>query len=261
MTNRKLRTLVIPRPARTLLAASAALTAAFAAVACSDDDAATDTSATVRPDSGAHPADGGAHDATVLLPGDDGGGEVGDATADATGDAAVTDASDAGHPDSSTGPVPVILPIAPGRHARLFNVVYTATGNIYAVGQAGDATDPEDLTTLLVKILPTGALDPAFGANGVVRKNVAVGKAGESARGLVVQSSGKIVVAGTVEHGAATEVTRDLTVLRFEPSGALDTTFGNGGVVRLPLGATGELVAQWGLSQYASGDLLVVGAL
>jgi len=175
----------------------------------------------------------------------------------ATQDGGVTDAGDAG----AQALVPVVLSsIATGRHARLFNVVTSATGT-YAVGQAGSAVDPDDMATLIVKLTPAGTLDTSFASGGVLVQNLKAGKGGELARGIVVQSTGKIVVYGTVEHGLPTETTRDMVVARFNPNGTLDTSFGTGGVKTLVL-TGGESVATWGLTKYSNTneDLLLVGA-
>lgn len=203
--------------------------------ACSDDPAAPGAKV---PDSGGTP------DASGDAPG------IPDA--DAAVDAPV-DAADG-------GAAPRVLPISATRHVRLFNLAHDSAGGIFAVGQIGDTTPNADFSTLLVRLLPTGALDTTFGTNGVVTVNVGVGGAGENARGLVLQKSGKIVVAGTVEHaGGAADTTRDIVVMRFESDGTPDPAFGTAGIVRVAFG-TGELVQQWGLAVQPNDDLVVVGA-
>lgn len=161
--------------------------------------------------------------------------------------------------DSGAGSTdrPVVLAIAPGRHARLFNVAYTNAG-IFGIGQVGEAND--DMAFLLVKILPTGVLDTTFGTGGVVSTNIVVGGGnGELARGVVVQPDGKIVVAGAVEHGAAADPTRDIAVVRYNANGGLDSSFGTAGVQRFVL-SNGEAVQQWGLNLLSNGNFLVTGA-
>ena len=85
-----------------------------------------------------------------------------------------------------------------------------------------------------------GQPDATFGANGVASVNIAQGgKAAELARGVVVQSSGKVVISGNVEHDPAAtgDAARDTDVAlaRFDETGKLDPTFATGGVVRLDL--------------------------
>jgi uncharacterized delta-60 repeat protein len=87
---------------------------------------------------------------------------------------------------------------------------------------------------------------------------------------VVVQSTGKIVLAGPVEHdpaatGDAAKDT-DIAVVRFDATGKLDPAFGKDGVARIDLG-TGKAISAtafvgdnpWGLGNLA-GDKLVVFA-
>lgn len=166
---------------------------------------------------------------------------------------------------------PVIIPISENGHDRFLGVTHDAQGNIYATGIVADGTDnTTDFSTIVAKFLPSGEPDMTFGTNGIATHNVAVGTTGEVARGIVVQSTGKIVVAGSVEHVAtgADPRDRDIAVLRFNANGTLDMTFGTQGVAILDLSDGEELsptsyVADqhWGLSRYADDKLLVTGAL
>lgn len=150
-------------------------------------------------------------------------------------------------------------------HDRLYDVAFDADGKILAVGVRADGIDAAtDLSTLVARFTPDGALDPSFGSGGSVVKNLAVGTTGEVARGIAVQSTGKIVVAATVEaEGAADPRDRNIALARFLPDGALDTSFGTAGVVVLDLsagvadGTAFSADMQWGLA-LASGDKLVI---
>ena len=80
---------------------------------------------------------------------------------------------------------------------------------------------------MIAKLTPAGALDTSFGSGGVIVRNAANGTNGELFRNIVVQSTGKIVVAGTIEHAGATDARdRDAAVMRFNADGTKDTTFG-----------------------------------
>ena len=72
-----------------------------------------------------------------------------------------------------------------------------------------------------------GDLDPTFGTGGVVE--TAIGSAA-SARAMVLQPDGKIVLAEQCVPG------RDSRVARYSPDGRLDPTFGTGGFVTGPEG-------------------------
>ncbi len=82
-----------------------------------------------------------------------------------------------------------------------------------------------------------------------------------------MQSSGKIVIAGTMEHvGAQDARDRDIALVRFNTDGSLDSTFGTNGVVTLDL-SDGEVngtafVADsfGGLTADSTGRLLVHAA-
>jgi uncharacterized delta-60 repeat protein len=71
-----------------------------------------------------------------------------------------------------------------------------------------------------------GGLDTSFGADGLVR--FSVGTEGIGANDLVVQPDGKIVTAGTCPDAPGGA---DFCLVRFNANGAVDTTFGSGGVV------------------------------
>ena len=107
---------------------------------------------------------------------------------------------------------------------------------------------------------------------GVATVNVAVGgKTAEIARGVAVQSDGKIVIAGPTEHapGAAGNDGKDtdIAVARFDDNGKLDAAFGTQGVARIDLG-TGKAVSDttyvgdtsWGLGVLSDGRIVVFGS-
>ncbi len=157
------------------------------------------------------------------------------------------------------------IPLSASGHDRFMAVAVAPDGKTYA---AGFTTEAGDQAMALARFDAKGALDKSFGKDGVASVNIAIGgKAAELARSLVVQSSGKIVIAGPVEHDptAAGDAGRDTDIglARFDTSGKLDPTFGKNGVATIDLGA-GKLVGSaivgdspWGLGNLA-GDKLVV---
>ena len=192
-------------------------------------------------------------------------------------DTAVEVATDTGTSDAPSETTPSLEPrlsvvkLSETTNDRFFGVTYDKTGNIFATGVVGEGAGADaDLAFVVAKFKPTGELDKSFGTNGFSKKNVIAKKSGEVARGIVVQSTGKIVIAGTVEHEGATPLVddrdRDVALVRFNADGTLDTSFGTAGVVILDLGA-GELVgttyvadSQWGLNLLEGDDLLVTCA-
>jgi len=165
------------------------------------------------------------------------------------------------------GQVLRIVPVSPTGHDHFFGVAFDPQGNIYATGQVAPGTDTStDYASVVAKFTPTGELDAAFGDHGFAIRNVAPGTNGELFRGIVVQSTGKIVVSGSVEHaGAGDPRDRDIALLRLNPDGTKDTTFGNDGVVTLDLSdgvAVGTGYAAdsvWGLAAYPDDRLVLSG--
>jgi uncharacterized delta-60 repeat protein len=98
-----------------------------------------------------------------------------------------------------------------------------------------------------------GAVDTSFGSAG--HAVAAVGPSDDYAQAMVVQSDGKIVVAG---WGAGTQGTV-MQLVRWQRDGAMDTSFGNGGRVLLDLGAGTE--AAHAVALQADGKLLVAGSV
>jgi uncharacterized delta-60 repeat protein len=113
---------------------------------------------------------------------------------------------------------------------RIADLAIQADGRIVAAGYAFDSSGFSDIA--IVRYLANGSPDPSFGGDGIVITRL--GDQNDFAEGVAIQPDGKIVVAGTsVVTGG-----RDFIVLRYRPDGTLDATFGNGGVVRTPIGAS-----------------------
>ncbi|MFM2415452.1 MAG: hypothetical protein RL385_175 [Pseudomonadota bacterium] len=170
-----------------------------------------------------------------------------------------------------------VLALSTEGHDRLYGVTHDTMGNIYVVGQSAESTATDaDFAIVLAKLDALGNLDSSFAEGGIAKQNVTVGGGSvEVARGVVVQSTGKIVVAGVAEHDpqAAGQLARDadIVLLRFNADGSLDGTFGREGVARFDLGTGVETQgmngptlsggdAQWSLSLAANDGLVVHGA-
>jgi uncharacterized delta-60 repeat protein len=137
-------------------------------------------------------------------------------------------------------------------------------GKIVLTGVAGDAL-------AVARLLPNGSPDSSFGSNGMVTANPGGTRGGASATGssILIQrvpaitGEERIVIGGisTAASGANT----DWTLMRFKPSGAVDTTFGAAGIVKtaffgfgdslhkLMLDSSNRIVAA-GNTRFASGD-------
>jgi uncharacterized delta-60 repeat protein len=180
--------------------------------------------------------------------------------------------SDAGGAGGETGGPPTndavqIIDASPTGHDRFYGTAFDAAGNIYAIGQITSSNDATaDIATLIAKFTPAGVLDTSFGAGGFYVRNVVNGTSGELFRNIVVQSSGKLVAVGTVEHvGGADARDRDIALIRVNADGTKDTTFGADGVVKLDLStgvANGNSFladSAWGLARYDNDRLAISG--
>lgn len=90
-------------------------------------------------------------------------------------------------------------------------------------------TAASDLAVARVK--STGEIDPDFGLGGVVR--VDISGTAEVPTNMAVQPDGKIVVVGVTNHTSQYTTPSQWLVVRLTPDGALDPTFGSGGIVLL----------------------------
>ncbi len=116
-------------------------------------------------------------------------------------------------------------------------------GNILRADRNGDAG--------LTRYNADGSVDTTFGTGGT-----AVGPLpGFNGQALLVESSGRIVVAGNQELVSQTET----VVEGFTASGALDGTFGGGGWNRIAFAALDRQTV-YSMQQTRSGDLLVGGS-
>lgn len=163
----------------------------------------------------------------------------------------------------------VYAQISPTGHDRFYGVTYDTAGNIYAVGTTSTATaSGSDSSFVLAKFSSAGVLDTTFGTSGYAIKNVVEGGLDvETARGVVIQADGKIVVAGQAEHqvygadAGAGALARDADVflVRFTAQGQLDATFGTAGVARHDVG-TGVLTQPATLADGGVPPLALSGA-
>ncbi|WP_141735119.1 hypothetical protein [Oligoflexus tunisiensis] len=165
-------------------------------------------------------------------------------------------------------PTQKVLAVSATGHDRFFSVAFDSAGNYYAAGSVADSTESTaDSKMLVAKFKSDGELDTSFGTDGYAIHNAIVGTTGEVARSIVVQSSGKIVIAGTIEHAGASDTRdRDIGLLRLNTDGSLDSTFGTDGLVTLNL-SEGEVsgtsfVADniGGMTTDSSGRLLIHGS-
>lgn len=128
------------------------------------------------------------------------------------------------------------------------SVVLQADGKLVAAG-VGDGN------FALARYATDGSLDPTFDGDGKVTTNPG---GFDSILALALQPDGKLVAAG-LTRSFTTGVAR-VVVARYETTGALDATFGAGGMLITDLGGAPDAVAQ-AVSIDHEGRILVAGTL
>jgi uncharacterized delta-60 repeat protein len=123
-------------------------------------------------------------------------------------------------------------------------------GKILVAGSSSKTTGTGDWG--VVRLTPSGALDPTFGSGGRVLTTFALNDSTTQSSGTALQPDGKLVVAGMV-IGSRTTVNRfttitdyDFGVVRYLPSGALDPSFGPNG--------SGKVITNFSSPQAVSKD-------
>jgi len=99
----------------------------------------------------------------------------------------------AGAPAELSGKVP----LSATAHDRLLAAAWDPNGRVVAAGMVNVAGDT---AFAVARFTSAGALDTTFGGQGFVTLNASAGGTLELARAIVVQSTGKIVIAGIAEH-------------------------------------------------------------
>lgn len=122
-------------------------------------------------------------------------------------------------------------------------------GKIVVVGCSYRTADRD---FAVVRYAVNGALDSSFGTGGIVI--TPIGSFGDCARSVVLQSDGKIVVAGSTSAGSFD----DTALARYETNGNPDTSFGTGGKVAVALGSMGD--SAWAVLLQSDGKIVTVGS-
>lgn len=106
------------------------------------------------------------------------------------------------------------------------DVVVQPDGKIIAVGTTAESD------FALARYTPLGTLDPTFGAGGLVMTDF--GSDRDRAFSVALQTSGEILVAGMTFRAATDD---DFALARYTSTGALDDSFGTGGLVSTDFGS------------------------
>ncbi|HEX8370596.1 MAG TPA: FG-GAP-like repeat-containing protein, partial [Pyrinomonadaceae bacterium] len=125
---------------------------------------------------------------------------------------------------------------------RLYGIALQPDGKIVAAGQAylGVVNGSGDTAFAVLRLNPDGTFDGTFGNNGIVTTNFFTSL--DQATEVAIQPDGKIVASGWVTQGGDNNgVAYDFALVRYNPNGSLDASFGNGGIVFTDFNGRGDL--------------------
>jgi uncharacterized delta-60 repeat protein len=141
----------------------------------------------------------------------------------------------------------------PGQH-RTQCIALQSDGKIVVGSSTGSSG------FVLTRITARGAIDTTFGSGGTVT-TLPTPTSSDNFRGLTLQGDGKIVVAGDEANADPDGVYREGEyLLRYNPDGSLDSTFGSGGITYLvnPAGLY-ELAEGGGVAVQSDGAIVAGG--
>jgi uncharacterized delta-60 repeat protein len=136
---------------------------------------------------------------------------------------------------------------------RVTGITTDVNGQLILTG-ANELLSPGVPTTLLVKYSSNGTLDQSFGTNGFVNTGLIDWRFTSGQSSLTVQPDSKILISGQdTTASAGGFANNEPFLLRYNPNGTLDSSFGDSGSLRIDNSA-GILSVQ------ANGDILSIGA-
>lgn len=150
----------------------------------------------------------------------------------------------------------VTTAIGPGANAdSAAAITLQADGKIVVTGECNMAGTGFDLC--VVRYTTVGALDTSFDTDGVQTIAVGAGAAVDWAKGLAVQSDGKIVTVGYCDMAGATGY--DMCAARLTSAGALDTAFDGDGKQTINIGAGTNVDSATSVLVQSDGKVVVAG--
>ncbi len=151
--------------------------------------------------------------------------------------------------DPGFGTAGLVLTDIAGDTDEAFAIVLQPDGKLVVAGRARTSGNEATSDFALARYDADGTLDPGFGLGGRVMTDFAGGQ--DIAFGVALQSDGKIVAAGGP----------NFRVVRYEPDGTLDATFGTGGrVTTVPPFPAGVLIGRAVVAQ-PDGKIVVAGRI
>lgn len=157
-------------------------------------------------------------------------------------------------PSFGTGGI-VVTSTGTGRQDETNGVAVQADGKVVVVGttvllSAGTSD------ALLIRYNTDGTLDNTFGSGGMVITDFSGLSRRDLTRAVIIQSDGKIVIAGSVEKSSGSN-SFDFAIVRYNLDGTLDSTFGGSGKVILPIGSGSSVATSIAIQQ--DGKIIAAG--
>lgn len=150
--------------------------------------------------------------------------------------------------DTSFGSAGRVITGFGGRQERVQALIQQPDGKLVTAGptRIGGSNSPRDF--VLARYNPDGSLDTGFGGDGRVRTNFGA-DGDDAALALVQQPDGRLVAAG-FSNGV-------FALVRYNPDGSLDASFGVGGRVITEFGNSDDIASE--LVQQPDGKLIAAG--
>jgi uncharacterized delta-60 repeat protein len=175
-------------------------------------------------------------------------------SAERLGDFALIRLDRDGQLDPTFGDSGRVLTDFAGKSDELHAIALQPDGKLVAAGVTTGTTTSTDFA--VARYLPDGTLDPDFGNGGKV--TTVLGDDADTAYAMVLQDDGKIVVGGDSNRG---ETGLDFALVRYLPSGAVDTGFAHDGVMLTAINANGARDSIYALAlQTVQGEQRILAA-
>ncbi len=128
--------------------------------------------------------------------------------------------------DPSFGSGGIVTTGFPGQDAGGFDLLPLPSGQILVAGGGPGAGSPDFADFLLLRYNSNGSLDTTFGTGGFVLTDIR--GTSDNCQGIAIDASGKIILVGQSFGLAAGS---SFSMVRYNPDGSLDASFGTGGKV------------------------------
>jgi uncharacterized delta-60 repeat protein len=138
-------------------------------------------------------------------------------------------------------------PLGPGpAFSEAYDVAIQEGERYILTGYGNRAVPGSTVDMVSYRFKANGDLDPSYGTNGVTTYDAGIGQE-DRGRDINVTPEGRIVIAGSSSQGAGNLIA---AIYLLRPNGQFETSFGDGGALKVDLGGTGD--AFFGLSDTAS---------